>query len=394
MKKFTYVIIGGGMTADAAVQGIREVDTKGSIGIVTSEPDPPYFRPPLSKGLWKGEPMEKIWCGTKKHGAEINLGLTIRSIAPNTKRVMDDTGAEYTFDKLLLATGGTPRRLPFGGDQAIYFRTLGDYKRLRALTEQKETFAVIGGGFIGSEIAAALAMNKKKVVMVFPEEGIGRRVFPRAMALFLNVYYREKNVEVLPGESVVGIESGNGLEIRLQNITTKKERRIMVDAVVAGIGIQPNIELAQQAGLEVGNGIVVDEHLCTSNPDIYAAGDVALFRNPLLGQIRMEHDDNAVTMGKHAGRAMAGSGEPYRHIPFFYSDLFDMGYEAVGEIDSRLETAEDWRTPYKEGVIYYLQDKRVRGALMVNVWGKVDAARKLMAEPGPFRPGDLTGRIK
>jgi NADPH-dependent 2,4-dienoyl-CoA reductase/sulfur reductase-like enzyme len=165
--------------------------------------------------------------------------------------------------------------------------------------------------------------------------------------------------------------------------------------VVAGLGIEPNVELAQAASLKVENGIVVDELLRTSHPDIYAAGDVAAFHNPALGKrIRVEHEDNANTMGRLAGRNMAGQSEPYNHLPSFYSDMFELGYEAVGELDSRLETFADWKQPNKEGVIYYLQNGRVRGVLLWNVWGQVDAARELIAEPGPFRAENLKGRLK
>ena len=169
---------------------------------------------------------------------------------------------------------------------------------------------------------------------------------------------------------------------------------IEADGVVAGLGIQPNVALAEQAGLAVEDGILVDEHLRTSQEAIYAAGDVANFPNPALGRrLRVEHEDNANTMGAAAGRNMAGAARPYTHLPFFYSDLFDLGYEAVGDLDARLETVADWKEPYREGVVYYLGDGRVRGVLLWNVWEQVDAARRLIAEPGPFRAQDLRGRL-
>jgi 3-phenylpropionate/trans-cinnamate dioxygenase ferredoxin reductase component len=144
----------------------------------------------------------------------------------------------------------------------------------------------------------------------------------------------------------------------------------------------------------VENGIIVDEYLRTTNPDIYAAGDVAAFFNPALGKrIRVEHEDNAISMGRSAGRNMAGQLEPYHHLPFFYSDLFDFGYEAVGELDSRFEIMADWTRPNEEGVIYYLQNNRVRGVLLWNVWEQVEAARQLIADPGPFTTKDLIGRL-
>ncbi len=391
MTNYQYLIIGGGMTAAAAVDGIREVDSTGSIGLISSEADAPYDRPPLSKALWKGKPEDGIWRKLDDKQVKLQLGCTIKEIVPESKRVVAETGEVFTYQKLLLATGGRVRRLPFDEEQIIYFRTWADYRRLRALTAEGRRFAVIGGGFIGSEIAAALALNGKEVALVFPGKDIGDRVFPRELAQFLTKFYQQKGVEVVAGEKVTGLKT-------LANqcvLNTDTHRKIVADGVVAGLGIEPNVELAQAAGLKVENGIVVDEYLRTSQPEIYAAGDVASFPNKALGKrLRVEHEDNANSMGRLAGRNLAGRSEPYDHLPSFYSDLFELGYEAVGELDARLETVADWKQPNQEGVIYYLKDHRVRGVLLWNVWGQVDAARALIAEPGPFRPNDLKGRLK
>jgi len=396
MASYTYLIVGGGMTADAAVRGIREVDASGSIAIIGAEPDPPYDRPPLSKGLWKGDPLDKVWRDTGSLGVELLLGRTVTAIDPWNKRVVDDRKSAFGFDNLLLATGGAPRRLPSGDGKVVYFRTLDDFRRLRGMIDQGRRFAVVGGGFIGSEIAAALAMNGKEVALVFPGEGIGAHVFPRDVSLFLNGYYRQKGVEVFPGETVRGVESRAGrLVLKTRDVKTLDTRDLPVDGIVAGLGILPNEELARAAKLAVGSGIVVDASCRTSHPDIYAAGDVANFYNPALGtRMRVEHEDNAKTMGRLAGRAMAGQHEAYRHLPFFYSDLFDLGYEAVGEVESRLETVADWEEPFRKGVVYYLRQGRVRGVLLWNVWKHVDFARRLIANPGPFRPADLLGRYR
>lgn len=396
MESYKYLIVGGGMTADAAVRGIREVDANGSIAIVGAEPDPPYDRPPLTKGLWKGDSPDTVWRGTASMGVELLLGRTVTAIDPWNKRVFDDRKTAYGFDKLLLATGGTPRRLPSGDGKVIYFRTLDDYRRLRGLVDGGRRFAVVGGGFIGSELAAALAMNGKEVFTVFPGEGIGARIFPRDVSRFLNEYYRQKGVEVLPGETVQGVETRGGrLVVKTRNVKTLDASDLSVDGILAGVGILPNVELARAAQLAVGDGIVVDESCRTSHEDVYAAGDVANFYNPALGaRIRVEHEDNAKTMGRIAGRAMAGQREAYRHLPFFYSDMFDLGYEAVGEVESRLQTVADWEEPFRKGVVYYMRQGRVRGVLLWNVWKRLEYARRLIAEPGPVRPADLPGRLR
>ncbi len=386
MKHYKYLIVGGGLTGDAAVRGIRELDSEGSIGMFSRELDPPYMRPNLSKGLWKGRPVEKIWRNTQNMNVELHLDSKIVELDPASKTVRGGQGNAYTYDKLLLATGGAPIRLPFGGSDIIYYRSFQDYLRLHKLSEEKERFLVIGGGFIGSEIAAALTMAGKKVVMVFLEDAIGANIFPSDLSHFLNDFYRQKGVEVAPGDAVASLEkTGESFSVR-----TREGRSYEVDGVVAGIGIRANIELAQQAGLQLDNGIVVDDQLRTSAPDVYAAGDVANFFHSTLGRrVRVEHEDNAIQMGKLAGRNMAGATDTYTHVPMFYSDLFELGFEAVGELSSKLKTVADWQEPFKEGVVYYLDGNRVRGVLLWNVWDTVPAARALLAEPGPFEPAEL-----
>lgn len=390
MNRYRYLIVGGGMTADAAVHGIRELDPNGTLAIISAEGHEPYKRPPLSKGLWKGEPEDAIWRNTTAQGAELHLDRRVVGIDAVAKRVTDNAGVAYAYEKLLLATGGTPRRLPLQSEQIIYFRTYDDYRRLRAIAEQPVRFAVIGGGFIGSEIAAALRMQGRDVVMVVPEKGLGARVFPADLSAFLVDYYRQKGVEMRIGEGMAGLEPRGGKVV----VKTTAGREVTVEIAVAGLGILPNTDLAEQAGLRIDNGVLVDECLRTKESDIYAAGDVANFYSPALGaRLRVEHEDNANTMGRAAGRAMAGAAEPYRHLPFFYSDLFDLGYEAVGDLDARLETVADWKEPFRKGVVYYLKEGRVRGVLLWNTWGQVDAARALIAEPGPLTPRVLRGRL-
>jgi NADPH-dependent 2,4-dienoyl-CoA reductase/sulfur reductase-like enzyme len=390
MNDYKYLIIGGGMTADSAVRGIRELDPSGSIGLVSMETDPPYNRPPLTKGLWKGKPLDAIWRKTESMKVTFHSGTKIVSLDADGLSARDERGNEFHGEKLLLATGGTPRRLDFGGKDIIYYRTLQDYRLLSGLSEINQNFAVIGGGFIGAEIAAALAMNGKKVTMIFPEDGIGARIYPHELSQFITEYFRKKGVTVLTGEQVTAFSQ----RAKHYILNTSSGQELLVEGVVAGIGIEPNVELAKAAGLNVGNGISVDEYLLTSHSNIYAAGDVAEFFSTALGKrMRVEHEDNANNMGLQAGRNMAGAAQPYHHLPFFYSDLFELGYEAVGQLDSRLTTVVDWEEPFQKGIIYYLNEGRVKGVLLWDVWKKVPSARELIAQPGPFTAEDLKTKI-
>jgi len=233
-------------------------------------------------------------------------------------------------------------------------------------------------------------MNGVPTTMIFPEAGICARAFPPDLAAFVTQYYGEKGVEVWAGEQLSGFAPlPEGLALR-----TASGREVVADLVVAGIGIQPAVELARAAGLAVSDGVEVDEALRTSDPNIWAAGDLAHFASRALGKrMRVEHEDAALTQGHLAGRSMAGDAIAYDHLPFFYSDLFDLGYEAVGELDARHAIVADWKEPFRQGVVYYLAGDRVRGVLLWNTWGQVDAARALIAEPGPHTPEQLKGRI-
>ena len=386
MTRFKYLIVGGGMAADSAAKGIRSIDDGGSIGLLTAEPAPPYDRPPLSKGLWKGKPLGSIWRDTEARGVSVILGRKAVSLDPDKQEVSDDQGAVYRYDSLLLATGGTPRRHPTDGSLPIYYRTLDDYGKLRGLMDRIRRVVVVGGGFIGSEIAAALALNGKEVAMAFFESGLCGRVLPPELSERMNRYYESKGVQIMQGRGITRIAPTAGsIEVDLEDGNT-----LAGDAVVAGLGIAPNTELATQARLNVGDGIVVDEYLRTSRPGIYAAGDVASFPCAALNKrARMEHEDNANAMGLLAGRNMAGGTEPYRYLPYFYSDLFDVGYEAIGETDPSRHTVIEWAEPDEKGVIFYLDGDSVRGVLFWNIFGKLDAARELIASPGPHRRDDL-----
>lgn len=372
MAAYRYLIVGGGMTGDSACRGIREHDASGSIGLFGAESHGPYDRPPLSKGLWKGTEESSIFRGTPDLDVEVHAGRRIVALDLDARTATDDAGGDHTYEKVLLATGGTPRRLTGDGD-VIYFRTLDDYHRLRDLAGDGVRAAVVGGGFIGSEVAAALATNGCDVTIVFPDAGIGARLFPAELSSFVNEYYREQGVTVLPGEMVAEV---SGSSLRTENETT-----VDADVIVAGLGIVPATDLAESVGLEVDDGILVDEYgRAGERDDVFAAGDVARFPVPALGGTRrVEHEDHANTHGKVVGENMAGAQVPYEHLPFFYSDLFDLGYEAVGDVDSRLDKVEEWADPNRKGVVGYVDgDGKARGFLLWDVWDKVDSARGLI----------------
>ncbi len=387
MSETRYVIVGGGMTGHAAAAAIREADRDGSIVMLSTDTEHPYARPPLTKGLWLGKPEESVWLA-EVPGLRFLGGRRAVSLDTAAREVRDDQGEVHGYDRLLLATGGTPRKLPFGGDRVIYYRTLADYRRLRAVAGRR--VVVIGGGFIGSELAAALAANGKEVAMIFPEAAVGANPYPPELASHVTRYFREKGVRILAGETVAGIEERGGATV----VRTRSGAEVEADAVVAGLGIAPDTALAEAAGIRCSNGIEVDERLLTSAPGVYAAGDVARFPNEALGErIRVEHEDAALSMGRTAGRNMAGAGERYDHLPFFYSDIFDLGYEAVGKLDARLETVASWKTPFREGVIYYLEGERIRGVLLWGIFGQVDAARALIAGRTPVSRASLPDAI-
>lgn len=388
---YDHLIVGGGMTADAAAKAIHDADANARVGLLSAEPHAPYERPPLSKALWKGDKStESIDLQTAKSGAALHLKRRVVVLDRAERSVRDDHGDVFHYRRLLLATGATPRRLPFDGERVIHFRTLADYLALRRYATKGAHIAVVGGGFIGSELAASMASNGCKVTMLFPGEAIGAGRYPRALSHFLNGYYREHGVELRPGVKVVDGRAGNGnVEVALSDGTT-----VTVDAVVAGLGVTPNTLLAEQSGLKVDNGIVVDDCLRSSDANIFAAGDAANFHNAALDmRLRVEHENAAISMGHHAGRVMTGADEAYTTLPYFYSDLFDLGYEAVGLLDDRLDIVEQWTTPFREGVIYYLDNGRVRGVLLWNTWGQVDAARELVAERGTHDAESVRGRL-
>ncbi len=334
------------------------------------------------------------WSFYDQNQIQLMLSTKVVSLDVKNKTIGDDQGKKYRYQKLLLATGGVPRTLPLaGGDLAgiCYYRFLDDYLRIKKEAKEGKSALIVGGGFIGSEIAAALNINKIDVTMIFPEPYLVQRIFPERLGQAIQQHYLQKGVKILNADKPVSIVRKESKFLT----RTNRGKQIESDLLIIGIGIKPAVDLAVRAGLKTENGIAVNEYLQTSQPDVYAAGDNALFPYQALGQdMRMEHWDNALNQGKWAGRNMSGDKAPYDYMPYFYSDLFEFGYEAVGEIDSRLETFADWQKENDTGVIYYLKDGKVRGAMMCNVWEKVDMARGLIKTGRQVKPEDLRGAIR
>ncbi|MFC7360966.1 NAD(P)/FAD-dependent oxidoreductase [Nocardioides astragali] len=397
-ESYDYVVVGGGVAAASAVKGIRSEDASGTIAVLGAEPDKPVYRPDLSKGLWLKD--DATLEGSSLAGdlddddaVDLVTDTTVTEIDPGAHVVRLADGSSVGWGKLLLATGAEPRTLALEpSPRVVYYRTAADYRRLRDLVLAGRHVAVVGGGYIGSEIASALVQNDVSVTLVLDLEDVQEQMFPRALAASLTLAFQERGVTVVHGSVAGGEETADGVRIRLDDGSD-----VTADAAVIGVGVLPRTGLAEAAGLDVDNGITVDEHLRTSAPDVYAAGDVASYPDALLGRRRVEHVDHAQKSGELAGRVMAGADATYDYTPFFWSDILDAGYEAIGETSSKLEMVEDWKdSPGGTGVVYYLGSGHVRGVVLWNVWDSVDKARDLIAETGrePVAdPESLRGRI-
>lgn len=399
MKKYDYVIVGAGRAGSSAIKGVRKEDQEGSILLVGKEEQVPYNRPPLSKELLLGDKtVEEIKIEDEKYyterGVELELGTEITEVDPDKNQVTDDQGKSYKYGKLLLATGGSPRTLDIPGgqlDEVNYYRYLDNYQLLRGQLNEASRAIVIGGGFIGSEITAGLNLNDIEVSMIFPEDFLLERVLPKELAAIIQGDYEDRGVSVVKGDKPTRIrKNSDGLEVK-----TEEGRLLQGDLLVAGIGISPEVELAKTAGLEVYDGVEVDATLQTSEPDIYAAGDNTYFPFSALGEsTRVEHWDNAKSQGEVAGENMAGASKLYDYVPYFFSDLFNFGFEAVGDVRSELDNFIDWKKKGKKGVGYYLsKDGNVRGVLLLGVWGAKGDARDLIKSEENFSREDLVGMI-
>ncbi len=393
------MIVGAGLAGATAVENIRKLDPDVSILLIGREKHLPYHRPPLSKKLWAG----KVTVGDIKIQAQdfydanniiVELNTEIAALDIPGKAVTSIANVDYEYEKLLIATGAVPRKLEIPGGNlsgVVYYRDLDDFIRLRQAAVVNSTAVVIGGGYIGPEIAASLHENGVDVTLVIRGKYPAKKILPKTVGFALSYKYTNRGIKILTDDEPVSIEKTDENYIT----ATKNGAHLTSDIVVVGVGVLPDVPWAQKMGLEFDNGLLVNEFLQTSVPDIYAAGDIANYPDKTLGfRRRVEHWDNAFHQGITAGKNMAGANESYDYLPYFFSDFFDFGFEAVGEVDSRLETYTDWQEENVKGVIYYLKNNQVRGVMMVNIWSQVDAAREIIRKGGKITVGDLRGAIK
>jgi NADPH-dependent 2,4-dienoyl-CoA reductase/sulfur reductase-like enzyme len=395
MTSYDYLIAGAGVAAASAVKGIRAVDRDGSIGLLGAETDPPVYRPDLSKDLWlkDDKSLEDSLLLGGEEGVELRTGVEVTNIDTAGHRVVLGDGTEVGYGRLLLATGAEPITLDVeAGPRVIYYRTAADYRALSEVATKDAHVLVIGGGYIGSEIASALSQKDVRVTMILVDDLVQQHMFPKGLAQRVTDAFGDHDVEIVHGMVESGAVDGDSVTLRLKDGT-----ELTGDAVVIGVGVRPRTKLAEEAGLQVEGGIVVDDRMRTSADGVYAAGDVASYPDARLGRRRVEHVDNAEKSGEVAGRNMAGEETAYTHTPYFWSDLYDDGYEAIGELKADLETVEDFADDgYGKGVVYYVDEGRVRGVLLWNVWDSVEKARELIEQTAqePLEDASsLKGRI-
>lgn len=392
---YDHVIVGGGVAADKAARAIREETPDASVLIISDVSDGPLYRPSLSKDLWikPNATLEDIDLATTQTGAELILGTRVTAIDPEAHTVTTSDGQQIGYGSLLLSTGAAARRIETPQDERIvYYRTADDYRHLRALVSEGTRVAIVGGGYIASEVAAALAVAGADVSVHFPGNRLLEQMFPDSITEHLAKTYESKGVRLNSGFFLSSLRAGERLILESRAGDTAE-----ADVVVLGLGAVPNVSLAEEAGLAMEQGgVLVDETLQTSAPDVYAAGDIATFDDPLLGRRRVEHMANAERSGDTAGRTMAGTRTEYRYTPLFWSDIFDDGYEAVGELRTSHRVEEVWNDTHDAAVLYYLDDRDVvKGVLLWNTWNVIPKAREVLtaSKEGRLKASELAGQI-
>ena len=372
MNRANIVILGGGMVAGYAAKQMVELGlSSGELAILSADNAIPYERPPLSKGFLAGKDTEdaiKINPGDfyRQHGIELKLDCEVTALDTKRKRLVLKGGDEFGFQRLIIATGARPRTLNVPGSQLqnlFYLRSLNDSKRIRSAAEKAKHAVVIGGGFIGMEVTAVLAQEGIEVTLVLSDDRIWKRVFTSEMSNFFERYYAARKVRIVKSSSVKELH-GDAI---VRSAVLSDGKSVRCDLVVAGIGVEPLVEIASSGGLEVNNGIVVNEYLQTTDPNIFAAGDVANYQDVLFGKRRrVEHWDNAVSQGQYCARSLMGEASPFKHVPYFFSDVFDLSYEYWGDSSGSDQVVHRGDTASNSFSVWWLHESRVRAAFVMN----------------------------
>jgi 3-phenylpropionate/trans-cinnamate dioxygenase ferredoxin reductase component len=395
MSKPTFVIVGASLAGAKAAEELRERGFDGRIVLVGTEPERPYERPPLTKDYLRGESeREKAYVHMasfyQEHEIELKAATTVMAIDPSAANVTIDDGQQLAYDRLLLTTGAEPRPLSVPGaelGEIYYLRTLADCDALRRRMHSASRVAVIGAGWIGSEFAASARTLGLEVALIDPLELPNERVFGREIGEFYRDVHAQHGIELHLGDGLEAFE-GDGV---VQRIRTSSGKVVECDFSVVGIGVAPRVDLARDAGLQIDNGIVVDEHLQTVAENVFAAGDVANAWHPFFEQrIRVEHWANALNQGPAAARAMLGDPASYDRIPYFFSDQYDVGMEYSGYATSWDQVVFRGDRDGGEFVAFWLGGGRVLAGMNVNVWDVNEHVQALIRSRQSVDVAELT----
>jgi 3-phenylpropionate/trans-cinnamate dioxygenase ferredoxin reductase subunit len=379
----TFVIVGASLTGAKAAETLRTEGFDGRLLLIGAEHERPYERPPLSKDYLRGEAgRETVYVHEAgyygEHEIELLLGRTATSLDTSARVVELDGGEPLRYDRLLLATGAEPRRLPIPGaelDGIHYLRSVEDCDALRARLDRGGSVVVVGAGWIGSEVAASARQRGLDVTVIEPASVPLERVLGPELGAMYRDIHADHGVRMLLGTGVESFEGAGAVE----RVRTSDGRALECDFVVVGIGVQPRTRLAEEAGLAVDNGILVDEHLQTETPSVFAAGDVANAQHPFFGErIRVEHWANALHQGPVAARNMLGRTEPYDNVPYFFSDQYDVGMEYAGYARTWDRVVLRGDPASREFIAFWMVDDRVVAGMNVNVWDVTDQIQQLI----------------
>ncbi len=381
----THVIVGASLAGAKAAETLRQKGFDGRVVLVGAEDERPYERPPLSKDYLRGEVgREKVYVHDEgfyaEHEIELRLGRSASTLDTSTNELALDDGERLRYDRLLLATGAEPRRLATPGselDGVLYLRSVQDSDALRERLDRGGAVVVVGAGWIGAEVAASARQQGLDVTVLEPASVPLERVLGAEVGAIYRDVHTDHSVQMLLGTGVEAFEGDRAVE----RVRTSDGRALDCDFVVVGVGVQPRTGLAAQAGIAIDNGILVDEHLQTSVPGVFAAGDVANSNHPFYGErIRVEHWANALNQGPAAARSMLGHDRAYDRLPYFFSDQYDVGMEYSGLARSWDRVVFRGDPAGREFTAFWLADGRVLAGMNVNVWHVTDVIQRLIRE--------------